>query len=262
METNQYFSLTRLWMVTRRYAVENRNILLLGAGLILGLMVIIGAVLGFQASEDWAESQVETATGVYLTVTAIAAVIFASGLFSSLNTPSGAVTFLTLPATPYEICLSRWLFAVPGCILWCYACMWVAEATRIGIGLLVGVETIYRIPFGSLFSQDYNPGLKLMPILFLKSILTLQSFFILGSILWRGQNLIKTIGALAAIGVILYLTSTGVTLAFLFVSARIPMTFYLSPGSFIPGWVCYIVIVFNYVLTLIRLREAEVIQRW
>ncbi|MDE5750348.1 MAG: hypothetical protein K2H87_06235 [Duncaniella sp.] len=260
METNQQFSLSRLWRVMHRYMVENRATLILGAALILALMLIIGAILGFQATEELAEAQVEAAATAYMCVTALACIIIASGLFATLNTPSGAVSFLTLPATPYEICLSRWIIAVPLCLAWCFACIFLAEAARIGIALMVRVETVYRVPLDLLFA--HNMGLSIFPLLYVKGILTIQSFFLLGSILWRGQNLIKTIGAIGAIGVFLYLVSSGVTIACIYFGARIPFTFYLAPTAYFSGVLCYILIIFNYTLTLIRLREAEVIQRW
>lgn len=260
METNQIFSLPRLWMVMHRYMVENRATLILGSGLILTLMLIIGAVLGFQATEELAEAQVEAAATAYMCVTALACIIVASGLFAALNTSSGAVSFLTIPATPFEILLSRWIIAVPLCLAWCFACMFLAEAARIGIALMVRVETVYRVPLGLLF--EHNMGLSIFPVLYVKGILTIQSFFLLGSILWRGQNFVKTIGALGAIGVLLYLVSSGVTIASIYFGARIPISFYLAPMTYFSGALCYVIILFNYALTLIRLREAEVIQRW
>lgn len=260
METTDRFSLSRCILVTRKYLVENRTQLLLGAAIVLLLMLTCGAFLGFQASEDMAEEQTEFAADWIRFVIVAGACVMASMMFGSFNSP-GAVTALTMPASAAEVFVSRWVLAVPVFLLWCFICAMAGEAVRLGVGSMVGEESMLKVPFGNLAGGGGGSD-SFFGVFTLRKVLALQSFFLLGSIVWRGRSFAKTLGALFGLGFLLYLVSAGVSVAFLYVKARIPFSFFLSPFLFIPGWVYVAVVLFNYLLVFMRLREAETIQRW
>lgn len=260
MENKDLFSLTRFGLVVRKFLVENRTPLLLGAALVLVLMLTCGAFLGFQASEDIAEEQMELATDWIRLVTAAGAGIAASMMFSSYNSP-GCVTSLTLPASAAEVFLSRWIVAVPLFFAWCFLSAMAGEAVRLGVGSMMGEETILKVPFTEML-RGVNTTRSFAGMFSPLNILALQSFFLLGSIVWRGRSFAKTVGALFGLGLLLYLVSAGVSVAFLYFKARIPFNVFLSPFDYVPCWTVYAVILFNYILAFMRLREAETIQRW
>lgn len=260
MERNDTFSLVRFGLVLRKFLVENRTQHLLGAALLLVVMLTCGAFLGFQASEDIAEDQMELASEWIRLVSAAVACIAASMMFGSYNS-RGCATALTLPASALEVFLSRWVVAVPILFLLCLLCAMAGEAVRVSVGAMVGEETMLRVPFADIVRGD-NTSRSFIGSLSPLKIMALQSFFLLGSIVWRGRAFAKTVGALFGLGLLLYLVSAGVSVAFLYVRARLPFSFFFSPLSYVPGWVVYAVMLFNYILAFMRLREAETIQRW
>lgn len=185
----------------------------------------------------------------------------ASTSFRQLSTPTDALSLLTIPASHFEKFLIRWLVAVPMFLLVMLVSLWIADTTRLTYSFLCyGVE-LQSIPWSKIIANsvatDYRLDNNIHWTLF---YFTMQSFFLLGSVIWRRNAFIKTVVAQGVISTACGLCAYWILDTFLPENPTFDLPAYLNEKCL--DYVMIFSIIANYALTYFRLRESEIINRW
>ncbi|MCC5912769.1 MAG: hypothetical protein JJU46_00210 [Balneolaceae bacterium] len=176
------FSWNRVKLLCKRYIAINRKSQLISLGIVVGLLVIFWflSVNAGSYSREGISSLYATAFLLF----GIAGLLFTSSIFDELHKPETAHLSLMLPATSLEKLFSAWLVTA------------------------IGFTVIYMVSFFLLFT-----GLQLVTILFnaggvgfqffnpfdpdtlnsISSYLYFQSFFLLGAVVFKKHNFLKTL---------------------------------------------------------------------
>ena len=94
---------------------------------------------------------------------------------------------------------------------------------------------------------------------FLSDFLCVQSFFLLGSVVWLKNALVKTLGAMFLIWLSYMFVTIGYATLIVDEANHYEKNFDLEMVSTVLGMG---ITLFNYLLTYMRFREAEIINRW
>ncbi|MCM1521868.1 MAG: hypothetical protein NC039_04360 [Muribaculaceae bacterium] len=267
MNTHELFSLLRLRMLLSKYLLENHRRLLLQGLMLTALMIIVATLCGLMS--DWdsylmsgTSSSIKPELRWFTAITFLMGLVVASSAFSTMSTTRESLHTLTCPASWLEAFTVRWIVAVPLFILWALASALVADSVRVLITWLTlpsasPFAPIIPLIFGrsSIFGAD--PGDFWELLLFM---LSLQSFFLLGAIVWRTHHFIKTFISLWAIGLAYCITGFGVVL-----STYGPCFWLKQPTidvDTLVNIVLTVIILINYSLTCLRFKEADLINRW
>ncbi len=190
-----------------------------------------------------------------------AVIVLVSSLFVRLSTTSSSISFLTIPASTGEKIVAYMLLANVYCVLVAFV------ATLLGVSLTIvgnlAVSNDFAIPVSEWISKCYTICLKdIAAVLFPMYILVSIVFF--GSVYFKRRAFLKTMGAGILIGWAFGL------IAILVIRVQVPsMEFNSTNFAWRPDIsekavkvLAYVVgscvIVYNYVLSFLRLRETEV----
>ncbi len=268
MEQTQTFSFYRLGMLFKHDCIENYRQLLLSTGLIILALSVINILISitYTALPDDVQFNM-SCTHIEAKWLIAAFIIFGflagASMFSSLRTPPGKLSTLMIPASQIEKFVERWLVVVPGYLITFTIGVMAAECIRIGFCDWVlgrNPDAITPIALSDIF-DGVNPMWEKVSKALL-GFLFIQSFFILGSVVWQKLSVIKTFWCLAAIAIIY----GGAIFLIIYEFKNPAYTYFPKKMDFTDtNWIYAItaaITLFNYIITFVRFRESEIINRW
>lgn len=264
MKTNmsEIFSVKRMDVLMKKYVIDNRMSLLISAGCVTLAMVIIGLVNGWSYGySDLDGSGVEM---VFLTNAFFLCgmIVAASPAFKTMWDQKSAIVTLMTPASQLEKFMVRWIVSVPCYVVWGLFSAFFADVLKKFFVVYVMGSEIDMIRWRCFLFGGEGVDINSNPTVFYSTLLLfifIQSFYLLGSVVWRKKNFIKT----AYVLVILFVVY-GVAWNTMM---NTPSPEYVFRGTFMLGFIpmqLFMVLgtIVNYVLTYMRFREADIIHRW
>ena len=249
----------RFGLLVRKFIIENgRRFALQFGGITLAMILVF-------VFDTYNSYQVTSGEKLVMAaiVTFIYGLVIASGMFRSMGRPVTALSTLTCPASQFEGFMLRWLIAVPLFLLWAYVSALIADVASWVCCSICDKEMVW-IDWKSIFEitgyeWDSFDRFDSMVLSFMSNFLFIQSFFLLCGIVWSRNHALKTFGALFVIWSVYMVCLLSVAALFIngqyFFNKTLPLGLLGMIGR-IAGTL------FNYLLTYMRFREAEVINRW
>ncbi|MDE6556714.1 MAG: hypothetical protein K2K55_07110, partial [Duncaniella sp.] len=185
----------------------------------------------------------------------VAASYAASVSFRDLGRKSAATSLLMLPASDTEKFLSRWLLTIPLAFLWLMA---IAYAGDYLSAFLAGIffNTGYKGAFGWNICVTDSLDVPMAAA----TMLFLQSFFFLGSLLWPRFSWCKSLLAL----ILLICLCIGIVMTVIYslrVDSGMSMTVNILDRSDLIVTLLGLAVI-NFIISFFCFREAEIINRW
>lgn len=187
-------------------------------------------------------------------------IVYVSFFMEGMKTKTGRASFLTLPVSAFEKYLSHWLLVTVGFIVVFTVALGLADFTKVLVCRMMYGEVADQINLVSWKEWCDSPYFKVRVCALISGFCFLQSLFVLGSLLWSKNTLIKTCGALAGIVLIhvavVYLIheSSGGFSRGVYIDDDTLGTFLIVLGA--------VFAVFNWTLAYFRFKESEIINRW
>ena len=276
MNETRIFDFQRMNLLMRRDLHENwRHYLLTGATM-FGVLALIALLTDFAQHdafhyynddmENWHRHIAFVEIG-WMTFALFAwGALVASGAFKSLSTPPTALSMLILPASQTEKFIYRWFVAVPFFFVMFMVCAMLADLIRVGF-----MVSYYEIParpvdWWSLFVHPKEAGyFSGASFMVMAGFFAVQSFFLLGSVVWTRLSFVKTFVAMMVIGMLYVWFGS-----WFYDLMEDPDKWYAAPVIFDDergfilclGTFFSVVALFNYCLAFMRFRESEIINRW
>ena len=262
MEITNKFSLPRTISLVRKLLIENaktnimRLVVLFGSLILLAILIgyCQGYSRGYDGNFDRAIPTEQVAfTGMFF----ILGSIYVSTAFNSMIHKTGRISMLSLPANSSEKFIAHYVVYVIMFLVAFFCAIWVADWSRYFIMKIAYPECtiISTIKWHNIFNIDGSATIALC--------LIYQSFFFLGSIVWPRYSYIKTFLALTILFLLFAITCGICTAVLLPPSNHYNMS---CIARFQPIHILWFVTVtvclINYMLTYMRLRETEVINRF
>lgn len=276
MTQNQIFCPQRFGLLIKRDVRQNWRKILLSLGGLLGALIIIGlfyAVTNCQGAADFDSERIRhigermalTEVIFFTVIMFFAGAYVASTAFKSFSSAPEALSSMMIPASQFEKFMVKWLVAVP-----CFFIIYVVFAMFADWVRVAFIEMHYHIEvstfdWNQLFFHSEEIAFKQFSLVGIMAFLWVQSFFLLGSIVWPRVSYMKTFVTLFALGLIYgwfdfwfydLLEKPGM----MFVAPE-----WLDNGDLLPNLIVLaltVLTLFNYCLTFMRFREAETIVRW
>lgn len=267
------FSLKRTLLLTGTELTEKRRTLLLQSGLVALALIVLACAQAFGNDFTYRNYAGEgdplssDLLGTYLVMLFIFGCLSASIMFSDLATKEGRIRMLMRPGLTMEKLLSRWFIYIVMFLVVYLAAVLVADSIRCIILKIRFPESHCIIPIYATLSpallKDILPFHEPVFRSFVIAVgfyLGIQSFFVLGSVIWPRMSFPKTFGVF-----------TGLTFAYGMIFAGVVElcmdgVYYYSGASFLKvHWfgllttLLYGATALNYVLAWLRLGETEVI---
>lgn len=284
MNTNNFFNLSRFGLLCRKEFFENRKGIVLRMLAFFGMMLLffllysiseysnfehnytlITHYLKFGTDPVWG---VETGIGYFFIM--LYCGFTASLIMQKMECKMGRIALLTTPVSSFEQYLCRWVYAVPITIIFCFLSFLLADYMRVVISQTIYPELANVIKFVDItkfFSSgnlEMSSGDKKILGFFVSVFFLVQSFFVLGGVVWPKNSFVKTFLFCIIVPLVymLFFNSIG---GFLYK----PDTFeYPKERLFISEyshWIWFAfsgcATVFNWVLAYYRFKESEVIHR-
>lgn len=261
--------LKALWAIEMREDVRRYGIhLLVGLGVILAIVLFSTYTADYEIERDFYST--------YDPVQSMETVLFVLGLFimgclsatyiaAPLGNKATAISSLMLPASQKEKYVTRLIIFVPMFFVAYMLGITIIDVAHYIIALLHGgtQENVFLAIADEPFVGNWREsGLTYLGFFFL------QSCFALGGAVWPKRGVLGTIGTGFVLGFIYSVFSTALASIFVFFSDRdltnIFNYFDISETTItaITYAVGIIAIVFNYVLTYYRIKEAEIVNRF
>lgn len=211
MITNSY-STSRMWALTKRYAVENRRNILITFGVMFGLILLYSIVMtkALSTSDESLTASRERTVILWMSYVWMAAIIvqvLGSLTFSSMSTKSKRISNMMLPAAQSEKFISQCLLYVVGGNIAMILSFILADAVS---ALIFGIAPGWTMMSGLLDLQqlfhespEIIQGAFLIAFGFLLMYLMGQAIYVLGSALWPKKSFLKTFIALFAIQILI-----------------------------------------------------------
>lgn len=191
MENNNFLSINRLYMLTRRHILSNTRGWLIAFGAVSGALLVISLLTAYFNPEN-----LPNLTPTYIAIMFIGGYIFTSNIFSELHDTRKATHYLTVPVSTTERLLAAWLLTA---IVFPILSMLLITLIILIANLLMNLTLNFE-PFQQVF---YNGGFGIF-----RSYLITQSIFLLGAAYFRKNNFLKTVLALFVFSmVVMALTS-------------------------------------------------------
>ena len=213
MNTNQYFSFSRIALVMKRDWMENWRTNLYR---FLGpYAVILFVMLVCYMNVDNFKEFSDMISGAFVSVLFWGGIVSASSIMETMNTQQKRISFLMLPATSLEKFVVRALYVTIGFVLLSVFSLLLAEATRfLFLPFFDLPDTFQQSTLPYVFSrlniladsssltlsntwpEEQYYSILLAQICSLLYMAWMHSFFILGGCYWNKQPLWKTLGSM------------------------------------------------------------------
>lgn len=276
MIRDTFFSLPRFMNLCRKEMVENWKTYMLRSVMIFGVLAIMFLWKGYFQYEYMEHSLKgeldpiwEFEAAVFIWGLVIWGCISASFAMERMKSKTSRTVVLMTPATMFEKFFSRWLVATCGFLMVYLIAFKLADWTRVLVYVLrhPDLDSITQFPLwqfccntGSFYESFVGNG---DAMLFVSAYFAVQSFFLLGSVIWPRNSLVKTFAAGVCIIIVYTLIAAALMKVFL------PDNFYMAnPGisnetmlTLISTGLCLFAL-FNWVLAYFRFKESEIINRW
>lgn len=222
MDTNKFFSFSRIAMVMKREIVENwkTNLYrLIGIYAAFALVMILNMLKGgFNDNPQMAFHYYTTSVmGVIIFIIGITANVYAANIMENMVTKEKRIAFLMLPATMIEKFVARFLIVTVGLAVTIVVAALLAEITRyLVLPLFDMPETFHQSVLYHVFSrveidgeQVYRGPLFNMPyqnwlgeMCGWAFLIWSHSLYILGGSYWYKKPFFKTLGTLILISIV------------------------------------------------------------
>lgn len=266
------FSLKRTLMLTGTELTEKRRTLLLQSGMVALVLIVMACIQAFGNDYQYStytgdgDPVSSDLLGIYLVMLFIFGCLSASIMFSDLAIKEGRIRMLMRPGLAIEKFLSRCFIYIIIFLIVYGAAVFVADSMRYIILKIRFPESHCIIPIYSTVSpallKDILPFHEPVFRSFVIAVgfyVGIQSFFVLGSVIWPRMSFPKTFGVF-----------TGLIFAYSMIFAGVAELcmdgIYYSGASFLQvHWfgllttLLYGATALNYVLAWLRLGETEVI---
>lgn len=272
-KTTNTFDLARFGETVRKYANENWRALAMKGGVMIGIFIVATIFIVLNTKRYYSEAYREysslysedPSSEIFWFLLMLALLLFgsiaASMTFGDLSTKEARLNDLTAPAAQSEKFLTRWLFYVPGFLVLFVVAGVLAELLRFGLlSAIVDCPDMVKLftPMGNIInSNGLSNEFQQIVLVFL----SLQSLFMLGSILWHKAAFVKTFLLLGLIAVAYFFIGY-FTVVFLSLSpdSRFELTedFWLIVAYCLTA----VIVVFSHVVAWVRYKEMEIINRW
>lgn len=221
MDTNQYFSFSRIGLVMKRDLMENwKTNLYRFLGPYAGfLMVMIFGYMNYSGDSNTMKypeiefmNYANLVLGSLVAVLLIGGAFYASYIMETMNSQHKRISYLMLPATMLEKFVARALFVTIGFVIVVVCALLLAEATRyLFLPLFDLPDTFQQSTLPAIWEQftiidalEYSgPGAMesrimdyLADIAALLYLLWIHSFFILGGCYWHKHSFWKVLVAM------------------------------------------------------------------
>lgn len=245
-----------MWLL-KKYMMENRSMLRFSALFIFVVMLLITMINGLafmncdESEKEIAEEIVFMSIGFFVTGCAMG-----SSSFNDLNDKNKLTAMLMTPVSALEQFIVRWIVYVPVYVVWTLLCVMFADIFKYVSYNFIFNGKVTMLPWADFFSGDFM-YLYFRLLLFI----VLQSFFMLGAVVWRKNKFFKTFYMMVAL-FILY----SIPVAMVFDSYETGCgSFFSIVGNdlgYIPlQLLLWITVIVNYTVTVMRLKESEIIHR-
>ncbi|MCM1051034.1 MAG: hypothetical protein NC349_03660 [Paenibacillus sp.] len=256
------FSAKRMGVLMKKYVVENRMSLLISAGCVTLVMVIIGIINGWSYGYSYLDGSLVEIGFMTNAFFLCGMIVAASPAFDTMWNQKNAIVTLMTPASQLEKFIVRWIVSVPCYVVWGLFSAFFADVLKKFFVVYVMGGEIDMLKWNSILFGGEGVDMDSNPTVFYSTLLLfifIQSFYLLGSIVWRKKNFIKTTYVLVVLFVV-YGVAWNIMINTPSPEHFIRKTFTLE---FMPMQLFMVLgIIVNYVLTYKRFREADIIHRW
>lgn len=194
--------INNFFLTVRKEAIDNRKHLLLRLVTIWGVFITMGGI--------WGYNHVDTVMphfGILGFVALLFGAVVGAQTFSNMQTKTGRISALMLPASAADKFLVRWLAVVPLAFIALIAAFYLSELARILVALIHEgtIDADYARPVNlySMLTLYGEPGGWKFGFVCLASYFMGQAFYILGSALWPRHSFAKTFVVLWALHMLL-----------------------------------------------------------
>lgn len=255
------FSPARFGRLMRKYVIGNRSSLRISAIFVAVAMLLIAMINGMAAIGSTAPTNyLDDEIGFMLVVFVFTGCVVASTAFGRTLDKKVVTALLMTPASAFEQCLVRWIFICPLYTLWALVCAMVADALKFVTFKIVLGQSAAMIPWPAVLGIGM-PEQLVNDYMILIIFAVTQSFFFLGSVVWRKHSYIKTFLVTGAL-FMLYAVPSAIV-ADCYVNSRSVDVSMMGDMMFAPFQILvWLALIINYTLTVMRLKESEIIHRW
>ena len=228
MDTNHFFSFSRIAMVMKREIIENwKKNLYAFIGLYAAFaLVVVGNMWGLSMNAENAFASPDiffvryctNILGAFIFICLLGSLIYASGILDNMRNKEMRISFLMLPATMLEKYVARFLMATLGFIIAAIVGMLLAEVTRYILlplfdlpdvfhsSALFKVFSMLTIDGEQAFRGSYAFNMEYMPWLGeacgWSFLIWSHSLYVLGGSFWYKRAFLKTLGTLIVISIL------------------------------------------------------------
>lgn len=267
------FSLRRTFMLTGTELTEKRRTLLIQCGMVLLVLIVLALIESvsndytYQHNSGPGDPLASDLLATYMVMLFIFGGLSASIMFSDLGNKEGRIRMLMRPGLSIEKFLSRWLIYVGLFLVVYLLSVVVADTVRYIVLKSRFPESPAIVPiYASLnpavvkaIIPSFN-GVVIKQVLFcIGFYFGIQSFFVLGSVIWPRMSFPKTFGVFSALTFIYIMCTVGVVSMFDTGVRYTSRPFVERHADMILLILSFGAIAVNYVLTWLRLGETEVI---
>lgn len=256
------FSAKRMGVLMKKYVVENRMSLLISVGCVTLAMAIIGLVNGWSYGYSDLDGNLVEIGFLTNAFFLFGMIVAASPAFDTMWNQKSAIVTLMTPVSQFEKFLVRWIVSVPCYVVWGLFSAFFADVLKKFFVVYVMGGEIDMIRWRCFLFGGEGVDINSNPTVFYSTLLLfifIQSFYLLGSVVWRKKNFIKTTYVLVVLFVV-YGVAWNIMINTPSPEHFIRKTFTLE---FMPMQLFMVLgIIVNYVLTYKRFREADIIHRW
>ncbi len=272
MNTNR-FSIARTLNLFRLYFIENRKFFIICATAVIGILICVA--LSVSSDTNYGKTYflknynidpaIQYLLPIYIVLGYVFAALGASFMFSNLKSKQGRINTLMLPALASEKLVSRMILFVVIYPLFFIAAVSFAEFVRYVFMLF----RYHVAPVTPLYAIFNNPELleyclpkkypHLIPCMLFVGAFAVQSFFVLGSVMWPKYSSTKTFGVFFALFFFYVVSSASI-------GGHIASSRIYHSKTFIEEYFPYILLaleiivcLFNWAMAWWRLRETDVI---
>lgn len=263
MNIDDIFSPARTWSLMKKYVADNRTTLIISGAFVTVVMVLIGLInaLAYFDSEQ-SRTALEAEVDFMLVAFTVGGCLIASVMFKPLWNDKSAIGMLMTPASAFEQWLVRWIIAVPVYIVWALLSAVFADAVKCFAGNYILGGEFSMIPWRDVLNVfNSHTAFNLYGVLLL--FVFTQSFYILGSVVWRKHAFVKTFFAMGVLFMLyavpsVYVAEMMTQSKYVYTGSKADYLFSYAPTQ-IFIWLSVIV---NYALTVMRLRETDIVHRF
>ena len=269
-----FFSFPRFANYFKKVLVEDRKRLLQRIITVFGLLVVFGAIISDSCYQHYMEAlkmgivrneidpAIDGLMPLFVFGLFIGCALSASFIMEPMNSKTGRIYALMLPATPFETYFVRWFIYTIGYLVVYYLLFLLVDVMRVCVFSVVYPEIdiiTFLNPYAEIVALRDDAPLGFIVSLYL----LLQSIFVLGSSLWPKYAFLKTFTAYTILGMAFTAFFAGIMNLF-----DRPGNSYIMPELsddtlfLIATCGVMMVTLFFWWLAYKRFKEMEVVNRW